>query len=365
MKKYRVIQWGVGYTGSYSLRYILSNPQIELVGVKCFSADKQDKHAGEFCNRGREGVKATCDKSRLLALEADCVIFMPRDYLTDPSVPGGPAEEWLQDMVAILESGKNLVTSICTGTHWRQLANGEAFRDRLNAACKKGNSTVHFTGFDPGFATDLLPFTLAGVVGEIEQIRTWEILDYSDYPVLEPLKQLGFGVRPEDVPAGGMAAIPTGWGGGLYLLAEAMGVVIDEMKVAGDIFLAPKTFTASGGLLVEKGTIAASRWSLSAIVGGKPRVVINHVNRIGWDMAPDWPTLGSDGGYRVEIDSFPPFKGDFPMGLPGGTGTAFADVMAMTAARCVNSVEAVVQAQSGYRTLLDFPPIGGKYALAR
>ena len=91
MKKYRVIQWGVGYTGSYSLRYILSNPQIELVGVKCFSADKEGKHAGEFCNRGREGVKATCDKSRLLALEADCVIFMPRDYLTDPSVPGGPA----------------------------------------------------------------------------------------------------------------------------------------------------------------------------------------------------------------------------------------------------------------------------------
>ena len=365
MRNYRVIQWGTGYTGAFSLRYILSNPNLELVGVKCHTADKEGKKAGEFCNRSGVGVAATTQSAKLLALDADCVIFMPRDYLTDPSVPGGPSSEWLKDMIAILESGKNVVTSIVTGTHWRHLARGSLFRDLLNAACKKGNSTVHFTGFDPGFATDLLPFTLAGVVGEIEQIRTWEIIDYSTYPVLEPLMQLGFGVRPQELAPGGMAAIPIGWGGGLHVLCDAMGVTVEKMEVGGDIFLSPKTFTASGGLLVKEGTIGASRWSLSAIVNGKPRVVINHVNRIGGDMAPDWPTLGRDGGYRIEIDAYPPLKVDLPMGLPGGAGTAFADAMAMTAARCVNSVEAVVLAPPGYRTLNDLPPIGGKYAYVK
>ena len=139
MRNYRVIQGGTGYTGAFSLRYILSNPNLELVGVKCHTADKEGKKAGEFCNRSGVGVAATTQSAKLLALDADCVIFMPRDYLTDPSVPGGPSSEWLKDMIAILESGKNVVTSIVTGTHWRHLARGSLFRDLLNAACKKGN----------------------------------------------------------------------------------------------------------------------------------------------------------------------------------------------------------------------------------
>ena len=114
---------------------------------------------------------------------------------------------------------------------------------------------------------------------------------------------------------------------------------------------------------VNEGTIGATRWSLTGIVAGQPRFVVNHVNRMGNDMAPDWPTVGSDGGYRIEIDAFPPLRADFPMGLPGGTGSSFADAMAMTAARCVNSIDAVVQAQPGYKTFLDLSPIGGKYAV--
>jgi 4-hydroxy-tetrahydrodipicolinate reductase len=105
------------------------------------------------------------------------------------------------------------------------------------------------------------------------------------------------------------------------------------------------------------------RFSVSGIVAGSPMLVVNHVTRIGPEMGPSWPTIGSDGGYRVEIDSFPPFKGEFPMGLPGGTGSTFADAMAMTAGRCVNCVEPVVNAKPGYRTFLDLGPLGGRHAL--
>ena len=51
------------------------------------------------------------------------------------------------------------------------------------------------------------------------------------------------------------------------------------------------------------------------------------------------------------------------LGLPGGAGGSFADAMAMTAARCVNSVEAVVQATPGFKTFLDLPPLTGKYTM--
>lgn len=363
MKKYRVIQWCAGYTGTMALKYIFDNPNLELVGVYEPMPDKDGKDAGEICGVAPKGIRATSDKSALLSLKADCVVFMPRDFLADPSLPDSSSKPWVDDLVAILESGKNVITSLVTGTHWRHMARGEEFRDRLNAACKKGNSTVHFSGFDPGFTTDALAYTLSSVTGGIEQIRTWEFIDVSTYTAIPTLQQLGFGARPQDLPPEGAKAILTGWSGALHVLADAFGVNIDNTKLEFDIFLAPNTFTTQGGLTINEGTIAAIRWTLSGIVSGKPLFTINHITRAGLDSAPAWPNIGTDGGYRVEIDGFPPFRGDFPMGLPGGTGSSFVDAMAMTAARLVNSIEAVVQSEPGYLTFINLPPLGGKYAL--
>jgi 2,4-diaminopentanoate dehydrogenase len=118
-----------------------------------------------------------------------------------------------------------------------------------------------------------------------------------------------------------------------------------------------------GGMTIEAGTIAGIRFSISGLVGAEPVFVINHVTRMRADIAPDWPTVGQDGGYRVEIDSFPPFVGEFPMALPGGTGSSFADAMAMTAARCVNAIDAIVAATPGYKTFLDLTPLAGRHTI--
>jgi 4-hydroxy-tetrahydrodipicolinate reductase len=363
MKKYRVIQWGAGYIGYYALKYILNNPKLELVGLKCHTEEKEGKTAGELCGMGKIGVKATRDAKALIAMEADCVIYMPRDTFTDPSIEGSSAAVWFDEMLAILESGKNVVTSLTAGTHHRHLANGEAFRAKLNAACKKGNSTVFFSGFDPGFS-DILAITMAGAVGGIKRIDTWEMVDYGDYPIVETLQNMGYGSRPEDLPAGAMNVVRITWGGVPYLMAQSLGVEVEEIKLDADLYLAPETFTSVGGLVIEKGTVAALRFSVTGIVGGKPMFVVNHVTRIGQNMAPDWPRIGRDGGYVVEIDAYPPFRGEYPMGLPGGTGTSLSDAMCMTSARCVNAVESVVLAKTGYVTFLDLMPVTGRYAVA-
>src|ERR1700751_6340043 len=101
------------------------------------------------------------------------------------------------------------------------------------------------------------------------------------------------------------------------------------------------------------------------MVNGPPRLSINHVNRMGSDMAPDWPNMGSEGGYRIEIDGFPPYRGEFPLALPGGTGYSLDDAVIMTAARCVNAIGATVQAAPGYRTVNELPNFGARYGFAR
>jgi hypothetical protein len=76
-------------------------------------------------------------------------------------------------------------------------------------------------------------------------------------------------------------------------------------------------------------------------------------------------TIGDYGGYRIEVDGFPPIRGDFPFGLPGGTGKGLDDAMAMTAARVVNRIEAVVQDPPGFLAPNDLPLIGPRYGLKR
>ena len=361
-KSYNVIQWGTGYTGLHALKYILWNRHLNVVGLKCYTEAKEGHDAGVLAGCAPIGIKATRDTDALLALKADCVIYMPRDPLGDPTEPDSPSEAWVTELVRILESGHNVVTSIASGTHHRQLRHGEEFRRRLNDACVKGGSSLLFTGFDPGFS-DVLAYSMSGAVGGISGIRTWEICDYSAYPVTETLSHMGYGTRPEDLPDGAMNVVRATWGGVPYLLGEALGVEVEDIRIDADFYLSPKTFTAPGGLLVKEGTIGALRFSIHGIVDGKPMLSVNHVTRIGQDMAPDWPAIGRDGGYRVEIDAYPPFFGEFPMGLPGGTGTTFEDAMAMTAARCVNCVEPVVKAEPGYRSVLELPLLGGWYAV--
>jgi 4-hydroxy-tetrahydrodipicolinate reductase len=146
-------------------------------------------------------------------------------------------------------------------------------------------------------------------------------------------------------------------------MADALGLVLDDLALDMDVWLSPTTYTGVNGLVVEEGTIGALRWSLAGVVAGEKRVVVNHINRIGPDAAPDWPKIGTAGGYRIEIDGMPPFVGEFPLGLPGGTGASLDDAVIMTAARCVNSIAALVGAAPGYLTLNDLPTIGARHGM--
>jgi 2,4-diaminopentanoate dehydrogenase len=362
MGRYKVIQWGTGAVGVHALRFVLEQPELQLVGVKCHTEAKEGVDAGEIAGMAPVGVAATRDAEQLIGLDADCVLFMPRDTAQlDPTVPGSPSREWVDEVLPILRSGKNVITPIANGMHWMQLADGRALHDELTAAGEEGGATIYFTGIDPGFVTDALAITMSTVCSRIEEVRTWEFIDYSNYPVPEVMLGMGYGRLPQDIPATAASVLRTGWGGAIYSMADAFGLQVDEIRLDLDHFLAPWTVTVASGLTIEAGTIGAMRWSLTGVVDGRDRLSINHVNRMGPEMAPDWPNLGTHGGYRIEIDAFPPVRGEFPLALPGGTGFSLDDAVVMTAARCVNAIAATVQATPGYRTVNELPNFGARY----
>lgn len=361
----RVIQWGVGGVGTHSLEFVLDSPDLELVGLKCFTDAKAGVDAGVLIGRDAVGIAATRDMEDLLAMEADCVLYMPRDVFLDPTVPGSPAAVWVDEVAAILESGKNVVSPLQSPMHWRQLADGESLRQRLEAAGQQGGVTAFFTGLDPGFISDCLCMTIASAAGQIKQVRTFEVIDYDTYGSPETLQGMGFGQIPDaDSPADDGSLVPS-WGGAIWLVADSLGVEVDDIVLAADTVLAERDYVSTGELRVPAGAVAGMQWSLTGMIAGEPRIVATHVARIGADVAPEWPQIGEKGGYRVEIDGSPPLRAELPLGLPGGTGTCLGDAVMMTAARCVNAIEVVVKAPPGYRLLTDMPIFGGRHGLVQ
>lgn len=102
-KKYKVIIWGPGEIGGAVVRAALNRPDIEIVGAKVFSPHKHGRDLGELVGVAPIGVKATRSKAEILAMNADCVIVTP--------MPRSIIEGLDNDVIEILESGKNVVTS--------------------------------------------------------------------------------------------------------------------------------------------------------------------------------------------------------------------------------------------------------------
>jgi 2,4-diaminopentanoate dehydrogenase len=88
------------------------------------------------------------------------------------------------------------------------------------------------------------------------------------------------------------------------------------------------------------------------VVDGRDAIVIEHVNRMAPDVAPDWPVGERDGTYRIVIDGEPVITCEM---VVGGEGTASADGMVATAMRIVNAVPFVVDAPAGLLSSQDLP----------
>ncbi|MDJ0850861.1 MAG: diacylglycerol kinase [Myxococcota bacterium] len=345
---HRVIQWGTGNVGRYALRAILGHPELELAGVWVHSEKKAGRDAGELCGIARSGVAATSDAESLLASDADCVCYTATADLR-------PMEA-VEDLVRILAAGKNVVSSSLVGlVQPRSL--GPEITEKLENACAEGGTSFLTSGIDPGFANDTLPLVLSGLCEKWEEIRIQEIVNYATYDQPEVvLGTMGFGKPLDHVPLLlTPGALTFAWGGTIQLLAEGLGVELDEVKQIHERRPADETFETPMGK-IEKGTMAALRFEVQGIVGGRPVLVVEHVTRMCDDIAPDWPQ--SDGGYKVIIKGVPSIEVNLDMADEHGDHAVGGVVL--TATRLVNAIPAVCEAKPGLLSALDLPLITGK-----
>ncbi|MGH3644345.1 MAG: hypothetical protein ACRDUX_35605, partial [Mycobacterium sp.] len=134
MNKLRVIQWTTGKVGKLSLRGILDDPRLELVGVYAYSEGKAGADAGPLCGRPDTGVLATTDVDALIALDADTVFYNP--FMAD-----------VDHAVRLLESGLDVIsTNLFLNVGGIQ---GET-KEKLAAACQRGASSLYISGINPG-----------------------------------------------------------------------------------------------------------------------------------------------------------------------------------------------------------------------
>jgi 4-hydroxy-tetrahydrodipicolinate reductase len=145
------------------------------------------------------------------------------------------------------------------------------------------------------------------------------------------------------------------WGGTVRLLADGLGVVLDEIRQSFEKRPAVKRVTI-GARSVEPGTMGALRFEVQGIVGGKPAIVVEHVTRIDDDLAPEWPT--GKGSYRVLVKGDPGMRCDYEFWDERGDHAVGGVVL--TATRIVNAIPAVCAAPPGLLSALDLPLVTGR-----
>jgi hypothetical protein len=351
---YRVIQWGTGNTGSHALRFLLEDAAFDVVGVWVGREQNVGRVAGELAGLHRIGPTATADVDALVALDADCVVYMAAEPKGSPAKPGTDGWRSVETICRLLASGKNVVSVGISGLTNPKTFGPEVY-DRLRTAADTGGSTFFGTGIEPGFMCDALALSLTGVSRDIRSIRTQEIISYATYD--QPsyhVSQGGIWGAPCDsryADSFGKRVLAAGMGAPVLFLADALGVELDEVTANAEFASADQAFDVPMGPIAP-GTIAGYRFEVLGLVNGASVIAVEHVTRIHAEVAPAWPNL-DPGGFRVLVDGTPSysvevaFEEDDP-NIAACTGTA---------ARAVNAIPAVCRAPAGVCSFLDLPMI--------
>jgi hypothetical protein len=343
-----VVQWSTGNVGRHAIAGIAARPDLSLAGVWVSTADKAGRDAGELAGIDPLGVTATNDADALLALKPDCVVYtaMADDRIT----------EALTDLTRILRAGVNVVSSAPVFLQYPTGVVPDELVDPIRAAAAEGGASLWVNGVDPGFANDWLPLVLTSVCERIDSVRCLEILDYATYDNAKVLFEImGFGRPLDDTPMLLMPGVLSlAWGSVVRQLAAGLGVELDGVEESATRLPAPEAFDVAAGR-IEAGTMAALRFEVRGMRGGRAVCVLEHVTRLRGDLGPDWPQ-GS--GYRVEVTGEPNYTLD--LRLTGTDGDHNTAGLKATAMRLVNAIPAVVAAKPGLLTALDLPLVTGR-----
>jgi len=332
------VQWGTGNIGMRALREVIRDPQLELAGVRVYDAAKVGVDAGRLCGDGPVGVIATADTEAIVALGADCALYMPSALVLD-------------DVIRLLEAGTNVVT-----TRGELFAGGERLgedRSRVLDACARGTSSVYATGSSPGFITDALPFALLSLQRHVELIEIEEYANLSrrDSPHLL-FRVMGFGQPLTSYDPGRASFLLGEFGPPLGVLAAAAGHPVDDWTCTGEVAAAREDTSILAGDLAA-GAVAAQRTVISGFSDGREIVRFTPTWYCTPDLDPAWDLRPT--GWRVRVRGDAPLDVELAFPIPLDELASFTP--GYTANRPVNAIPHVCAAPPGILSTADLPPI--------
>jgi 2,4-diaminopentanoate dehydrogenase len=343
-KHYRVVQWATGNVGSHSLRKAIEHPLLDVVGVWVHSAAKVGRDAGELVGMAPIGVKATNSIDDVIALKPDCVLYMPHICNFD-------------EICRLLESGVNIVTTRM------ELQNPTAGLDaalvqRIEDACRHGNSSIHGAGSNPGFLTEAVPIVLASIQRRLDYLEIEEYCDITTRDSPEMLfDMIGIGHKPGPANQEMLEFLKNSYAPSMQLVAAAMGMPMDRFDITHHVGIARKDVEIEVGR-VPAGAVAAVRFKVVGYRNDRPFMTMSPTWFVSSDVdtsdGEEWQFQGPAvwrllmmGDCPLDIwITFPIELENYPLMSPG-----------LTAHRPVNAVPYVCAAQPGIHTSIDLPQI--------
>lgn len=358
-KSLKVIVWATGSVGKFAIPGIIEHPELELVGVKVYSGSKAGKDAGEVAGVDKLGIICTQDVNALVAMPADCVFYCP-------------AQPDYDDIDAILRSGKNIVTT--TGLVYPKALDID-LQQRLVEACIAGGVSLHGSGINPAFVSDVLPLTLSSLSRGVSHIRAAELANVEAYIASAPevmVEGVGFGRSSDyalDPERPFVKWMNEYFGQSLHMICDHVNRPLDSTSTNHEVALATQTITC-GDTIIEKGSVACTRYQWLAKIEGKTVITLQILWVASRHIEPAWPeSMGETGKWVVEIEGNPSIQCELKVvdsldpKNPGYMQHATGGVAA-TALHGVNAITYVCRADTGIQTFLDLPLMASRGAFA-
>jgi 4-hydroxy-tetrahydrodipicolinate reductase len=344
----RVFQVATGNVGTEMIKRIGQHPDLELVGLHCYSPSKIGRDAGEIVGLAPVGVIATGTVEAIIAARPDVLTFH-----------GVFPDEGLYEQV--LQAGINVVTTADWVTGHHRDANhphpsGRPTSVVLEQACQRGGSTFYGTGMNPGL-NQVLGVVHTADVSEIENITVIESVDVSCHHSAQTWQEVGYGLPAEDPALPAMIEKFTGvFADSVYLMADCFDLELDEVRFSCELGACTKDVDL-GWYDLPAGSLGASYIKYQGMVDGVARIE----SHLEWQMTPHTePKWDVKGCYITRIQGDPViYSKHMVLPKPGtdfSSVEAFASIgMTVTGLPALNAIRSVVEAPPGCITSSDLP----------
>lgn len=325
-KKVRVVQFGVGPIGASMARLMRQKGSLEIAGAIDRDPAKAGRDLGEVVGAKDApwGIVISAQASPVLAKNVDVVIHSTSSYLASV----------MDELLACISAGC-CVVSTCEELAY-PFRKHPGLSAKLDTAAKDEGVALVGTGVNPGFVMDKLVLALSAASQRVDVAKAVRIVDASDRRL--PLqKKIGAGMALEQFREQVAAGLIKHHGlpESVAMVADGLGFTLDDISETIAPIIAEETIKTEF-LEVAPGQVAGVHQIAQGTFAGEDKVFMELKMYVGAKQPAD----------TIELRGEP----NLTLTIPGGTHGDIA-----TAAVAVNTIQAILAAPAGLRTVRDLP----------